>query len=194
MEFWIIFTVAATSAGRLSSSSRPSISPAATTAPVASIVPPSHAPPTIGSMPACRMKGGMATIIATVKASDRPMASDSSSFFALQAAPVAIAADTPHTDMSAEITMHSDFDGIFITRTPNQYVATSTIGVTTQLVSNPGRPSSSSRLKSTSAPKTTRPALMRNSPCSAGSSHFGTPTVLPMTSPTSRAHRGYSRL
>jgi hypothetical protein len=120
IEFWIIFTVAATSAGRLSSISLPSISPAATTAPVASIVPPSQAPPTIGSIPAQRMNGGIATIIATVNNSDSPIASDSSSFFALQAAPVAIAAETPHTDMSAEITMQSDFEGIFIQWTPNQ--------------------------------------------------------------------------
>ena len=45
---------------------------------------------------------------------------DSSSFFALQAAAVAIAADTPHTDMSAEITMLSEGDSIRSTRWPNQ--------------------------------------------------------------------------
>ena len=120
IEFWIIFTVAATSAGRLSSRFFPSISPAATTAPVASIVPPSQAPPTIGSISAHWMNGGIATIIATVNSSESPIASDSSSFFALQAAPVAIAADTPHTDMSAAITMHRLLEGIFNQWTPNR--------------------------------------------------------------------------
>ena len=61
----------------------------------------------------------MTTIMTTVKASDRPIASDSSSFFARQAAAVAMAAETPQTDMSAQITMFSDRDGIRSTRCPN---------------------------------------------------------------------------
>jgi hypothetical protein len=140
------------------------------------------------------MAGGIATIMSTVKTSDRPMASDNSSFFARQAAPVAIAADTPHTDMSAVTTMHRDREGIFSRCTPAQYVATSTIGVTIHDVITPGRPSSSSRLKSTSAPKMTRPVLMRNSPASPRPSHPGTPARLPISSPTARAQSGYSRL
>ena len=55
----------------------------------------------------------LTTIMITVKISDSPMANDSSSFLALQAAAVATAADTPHTDMSAEITKFRDLDGIF---------------------------------------------------------------------------------
>ena len=62
----------------------------------------------------------MATIIITVKKSDRPIASVSSSFFARQAAAVAIAAETPQTDMSAETTMQSDRDGILRRCTPAQ--------------------------------------------------------------------------
>ena len=38
----------------------------------------------------------------------------SSSFLALQAAAVAIAAETPHTDMSAEITMLSDGEAFLV--------------------------------------------------------------------------------
>ncbi len=189
IEFWIILTVAATSPA-----SFPSDSPAATTAPVASIVPPIQAPPTIGSRPSQPMSGGITTIMITVKNSDSPIASESSSFRARQAAPVAIAADTPQTDMSAETTMHRDLEGILSRCTPHQYVLTSTIGVTTHDVSSPGRPSSSRRLNSTSAPKITRPVLMRNSPASARASHGGTPTTLPIRIPSSRAQRGYSRL
>ena len=103
-------------------------------------------------------------------------------------------ADTPHTDMSAATTMHSDRDGIPSTRTPNQYDTTSTIGVTTHDVITPGSPSSSSRPKSTSAPNTTSPVLIRNSPFMAGANSRGTPTVLPMRMPTARAQSGYSRL
>jgi hypothetical protein len=115
MEFWIIFTVAATSPTSL-----PSDSPAATTAPVASIVPPIQAPPTSGSSPSARIAGGIATIMMTVKKSERPIASDSSSFFARHAAPVAIAADTPHTDMSAASVMQSGRDGMRSACTPNR--------------------------------------------------------------------------
>ena len=49
-----------------------------------------------------------------------PMASDSSSFFARQAAAVAMAADTPQTDISAEITIFSEREGIRSSRWPNQ--------------------------------------------------------------------------
>ena len=66
------------------------------------------------------MAGGMATIMNTVKKSESPIASDSSSFRARHAAPVAIAAETPQTDMSADTTMQSDRDGIASTWTPNQ--------------------------------------------------------------------------
>jgi hypothetical protein len=62
----------------------------------------------------------MTNIMTAVKASEMPMASDSSSFFARQAAAVAMAAETPQTDISAEITMFSDRDGMRSSRWPNQ--------------------------------------------------------------------------
>jgi len=48
------------------------------------------------------------------------MASVSSSFLARQAAAVAMAAETPHTDMSAEMVMFSVLDGILTIFWPNQ--------------------------------------------------------------------------
>ena len=94
--FWIILTTAA-----ICSACSPSSAPAATTAPVASTVPPIHAAPTTGFMPTARIPNGMTTIITTVKISDMPTASASSSFLARAAAAAAMAADTPHTDVAA---------------------------------------------------------------------------------------------
>jgi hypothetical protein len=51
-----------------------------------------------------------------VNNNETPMAYDTSSRFALHAAPVAIAADTPQTDMSADITMFKLGESIFKTR------------------------------------------------------------------------------
>ena len=138
--FWIIFTVAATSSAALSS--KP---PAAATAPVESIVPPIQAPPRTELIPTARITAGITTIMMTVNESDSPMASDNSSFLALQAAAVAIAAETPHTDMSAEITMFSEGDGIRSTRCPKTYVEINTTGVTTHETNTPGNPKASSR-------------------------------------------------
>jgi len=59
------------------------------------------------------MKFGITIIMIDVNIRDIPTAKVSSSFFALQAAAVAIAAETPHTDMSAEIVMFRVFEGIF---------------------------------------------------------------------------------
>jgi hypothetical protein len=55
-----------------------------------------------------------------VNTMDRPMARVNSGFFALQAAAVAIAAETPQTDMSAEIVMFKVFDGILMNLWPTQ--------------------------------------------------------------------------
>ncbi len=75
----------------------------------------------------------------TVKNNEMLIANDSSSFLARQLAAVAIAAETPHTDMSALITMFSERLGIFRMRVPNQYVVINTIGVTTQATKMPGQ-------------------------------------------------------
>jgi hypothetical protein len=75
-------------------------------------VPPIHAPPITGPIPEARTTIGWTTIDTTVKISDSPIASDSSSFFARQAAAVATAAETPQTDISAEITIFNEGDGM----------------------------------------------------------------------------------
>ncbi len=92
--------------------------PAAATAPVASTVPPIHAPPRISGMPTQAMKAGMATIMMAVKVRERPMERVSSSFLARAAAAVAMAADVPQTLMSAEITMLRVREGILMTFWP----------------------------------------------------------------------------
>ena len=148
-------TVAATARA-----SSPNIAPAAATAPVESIVPPSQAPPRTLLMPMARMAIGITTIMITVKVRDRPIASDSSERLALHAAAVAIAADTPQTDMSAEITMFNVGEAIRRIRCPNQNVPTRTIGVTTQATNMPGNPKANKRPTRISAPSRTRPVLM----------------------------------
>ena len=95
------------------------MAPAATTAPVASIVPPIHAAPTIVSMPLARMPRGITTIMPTVKISVISTASVSSSVLARDAAAAAMAAETPQTDVAAAITMTNDLLLIRSTRVPN---------------------------------------------------------------------------
>ena len=104
------------------------------------MVPPIQAPPTSGSSPIAVITGGITTIMITVKNSDRAIVSEISSFFARQAAPTAIAAETPQTDMSAESVMQSDRDGTRRMWAPNRYVATRTTGVTIHAVMMPGNP------------------------------------------------------
>ena len=142
-------------------------------------------------MPIVRIMAGIAIIMMTVNESDMPMASDNSSFFALQAAAVAMAADTPQTDMSAAITIFSDGDSIRSTLWPNQKVVTSTIGVTTQATQIPGTPNVSSLLKSTSAPSSTSPVLINSSVRIAGRTQLGVPIVLLINKPVANAHSDY---
>lgn len=61
------------------------------------------------------MNAGNAIIMIAVKVRERPTARVSSSFFARQAAAVAIAAEVPQTDISAEIVMFRVLDSIFNT-------------------------------------------------------------------------------
>ena len=95
------------------------MAPAATTAPVASIVPPVHAALTIVSMPLARSPRGIRTIMPTVKISVIPTASVSSSVLARDAAAAAMAAETPQTDVAAAIMMTNDLLLIRSTRVPN---------------------------------------------------------------------------
>ena len=71
--------------------------PATVTAPVESTVPPMSAPPIISPRPNTRINTGSNTIINTVKIMEIDTAIDRSFFFALLAAPTAIAADGPQT-------------------------------------------------------------------------------------------------
>ena len=60
----------------------------------------------------------MAIIMMAVKTRERPMDRVNSSFLARQAAAVAMAAEVPQTDMSAEMTMFRVLEGIFSTTWP----------------------------------------------------------------------------
>ena len=95
-----------------------------------------------------------------VKVRESPTERVSSSFFARQAAAVAMAAEVPHTDISAEMTMFRVLEGIFSTFCPKMKVEISTMGVTTQATKIPGTPMARILPKSTSAPSRTRPVLM----------------------------------
>ena len=176
--FWIILTVAATCRAL-----GPMKAPAAATAPVASTVPPIQAPPRISGMPTQLMKAGMATIMMAVKVRDRPMDRVSSSFLARQAAAVAMAAEVPHTDMSAEMTMFRVREGILSTFWPKMKVLMSTMGVTTQATKMPGIPMARILWNSTSAPSSTRPVLMKYSTWAPSLTSLGVPTVLAMIMP-----------
>ena len=127
----------------------------------------------------------------TVKISDMPTASVSSSFLARAAAAAAIAADTPHTEVAAAITMTSDGLAIFSTRVPNRYMKMMTVGVTTQATNKPGTPRRRTLPNRISAPSSTRPVLMYSSLRSAGLIHAGVPTVLAISRPIARAQNAY---
>ena len=58
------------------------------------------------------------------------------------------------------------------------------MGVTTQATKMPGMPMARILLNRTSAPSSTRPALMKYSTCTAGFIHLGVPMVLATTMPT----------
>ncbi len=91
---------------------------------------------------------------------DKPTAVVSSSLLALQAAAVAMAADTPQTDMSALIVMLRVLEPILSTFWPNQNVVINTTGVTIQATKIPGRPIASILPNNTSAPSMMSPVLM----------------------------------
>ena len=156
---------------------------------MASTVPPIQAAPTTGSMPAARIPSGITIIITTVKMSDMPTASVSSCFRARAAAATAMAADTPHTEVAAAMTITSDRLPIFRYPTPNRYMKKMTIGVTSQATNSPGRPRLRMLPKRISAPSRTSPVLMYSSLRSAGFSHAGVPRVFAMTRPMTSAQK-----
>ena len=84
----------------------------------------------------------------------------SSSLFARAAAAVAMAAETPHTEVATAMTMTSEGLAIFSTRVPKRYMKTMTTGVTSQATTSPGGPRVRMRLNRISAPRSTSPVLM----------------------------------
>ena len=130
--FWIIFTSEATC-----SASGPNALPASTTAPVESTVPPINAPPMICPIPAHSIIIGSKTIIRMVKMMEMEIATDRSSFFAPEAAPVAIAAEVPQTEVAADKVISKGLLVILSTLLPNHHMKMITIGVTPQAIPRP---------------------------------------------------------
>ena len=81
-------------------------------------------------MPVQRMPRGIRIIVATVKISDMPTASQRQLCLrARAAAATAMAAETPQTEVAAAMTITSDRLPIRRKRTPNRYMKTMTTGV-----------------------------------------------------------------
>ena len=115
----------------------PSAVPATVTAPVESTVPPIRAPPISSPRPVTRISTGSNTIISTVKMIDIDTVSERSFFFALLAAPTAIAADVPHTEVAVARVMTNGLLSIFKTLVPNHHMKRMTIGVTIHAIPIP---------------------------------------------------------
>ena len=153
--FWMLFTRTAAC-----SPSGPSALPASTTAPVESTVPPMSAPPIRGLIPTALIIIGSNTIISMVNMMDTEMAIPRSFFFAPAAAPVAIAALVPQTDVAEATVITRGLLSILSTRVPNHHMKIITMGVTIHAIPRPYRPNFAILLNSTLNPITTRPVLM----------------------------------
>ena len=130
--FWMLFTRTAAC-----SPSGPRALPASTTAPVESTVPPISAPPISGFMPTALIIIGSKTIIRIVNIIDIEMATLKSFFFAPAAAPVAIAALVPHTDVAEATVITRGLLSILSTLVPNHHMNRITIGVTPHAMPSP---------------------------------------------------------
>ena len=130
--FWILFTNTAAC-----SPSGPRAFPASTTAPVESTVPPISAPPISSFMPTAFIIIGSKTIMSIVKMIDMEIAIPRSFFLAPAAAPVAIAALVPHTDVADAIVMTRGLLSILRTFVPNHHMKIITIGVTPHAIPSP---------------------------------------------------------
>jgi len=127
------------------------------------MVPPIQAPPSIICLSTGKVAlitAGIAIIIIAVNTNDKPTARVNSSFLARQAEAAAIAADTPQTDMSEQITAFKRFDGMATIFCPNQYVISQTVGVTTQATKIPAVPIVIIFSNKILAPNRTKPVLM----------------------------------
>ena len=130
------------------------------TAPVESTVPPIRAPPINSLIPVALIIIGSNTIMITVKIIEIETASERSVFFAFEAAPVAIAADVPHTDVAVATVITNGLLSIFKTLVPKNHIKIITIGVTIQAIPSPYNPKLTILLKSTENPITTNPAFI----------------------------------
>ena len=137
----------------------PSSSPAATTAPVESTVPPIQAPPTVSFIPAILMRTGRPTRSITVDNNEIEMTRVRRSFLALVAAATAIAAETPQTEVAAAI-MTVSFLSNFRTDVPYLYIINRTRGVTPQASSRPCIPKFSIFENRISEPSRTSPIFI----------------------------------
>jgi hypothetical protein len=166
--FWIILITAATR-----SASSPSSAPAATTAPVESIVPPEPRAGHRRLQPASFAIAGMKHH--HQHGEDHRHADGEGQLLLLRPAggAVAIAADTPHTEVAAATMMTRVFDGIFSHRVPKNHMKTITVGVTTQATIRPGAPRRRISENRISAPSSTSPVLMNISDLAPASSHSG---------------------
>ena len=80
---------------------------------------------------------GSNTIMMIVKMIEIEMATERSSFFAPDAAPVAIAADVPQTDVAAATVIRSGLFLILRILFPNHHMKMMTTGVTPQAMPRP---------------------------------------------------------
>ena len=87
-------------------------------------------------------------------------ASERSFFFALLAAPTAIAAEVPQTDVAVATVMTKGLLSIFSTLVPNHHINRMTMGVTIQAMPRPYNPKFTILENSTENPMITRPALI----------------------------------
>ena len=130
--FWMLLTSTAAC-----SASGPRALPASTTAPVESTVPPISAPPISCVMPQALMIMGSNTIMRMVNMIEMEMAMERSSFLHLAAAPVAMAAEVPQTEVAAARVMTSGLFLSFRTLVPNHHMKMMTMGVTIHAMPRP---------------------------------------------------------
>ena len=88
-------------------------------------------------MPTALMIMGSKTIISMVKMMEMEMAIDRSSFFAPEAAPVAIAAEVPQTEVADAKVITSGLLSIFRIFVPSHHMKIITIGVTIHAIPSP---------------------------------------------------------
>ena len=96
-----------------------------------------RAPPISGLIPTHLMIIGSNTIISTVNMIEMEMAIPRSCFLQFAAAPVAMAAEVPHTLVAEAIVMTRGLLSILRTLVPNHHMKMMTIGVTIHAMPSP---------------------------------------------------------